>query len=89
MNPAVLIGGGLFVLGALAIVIGGIIFLVEAFKEHILWGLGSIFLPFVGLIFLCMHWNVAKRPFFIKLGGILAAGLGIGIIILANGRISF
>jgi len=52
--------------------VGGIWLLVVAFKESVWWGLGSLLLPFVGLIFAIMHWQVAKRPFLISLaGGIL------------------
>lgn len=41
----------------------GIKLLILAFKESVLWGLGSIFIPFVGLIFVIMHWEQAKGPF--------------------------
>jgi hypothetical protein len=53
----------LYLVGALIAFVYGILFLVEAFKVHIGWGLGCIFLPIVSLIFLIMHWDVAKRPF--------------------------
>jgi hypothetical protein len=61
---------GLLIIGSLVSLVGGIMFLIAAFKESIWWGLGSIFIPIVSLIFLFMHWSVAKRPFFINLAGL-------------------
>ena len=58
--------GGLILLVA---AVFGIMLLVEAFKVHVLWGLGSIFVPFVSLIFVIMHWQVAKKPFLWNLLG--------------------
>ena len=40
--------------------------------ESILWGLGCIFVPFVSLIFLIMHWDTAGKPFLIQLAGVVA-----------------
>ena len=62
--------GGLLYLVALVF---GIMLLVQAFKVHVLWGLGSLFVPFVGLIFAIMHWPQAKKPFLGALGATLAA----------------
>jgi hypothetical protein len=36
---------------------------VIAFKEHILWGLGSLFVPLVIIVFGIMYWDKAKKPF--------------------------
>ena len=47
--------------------IGGLVFwiqiLIVAFKKHIGWGLGSLFIPFVGLVFVFMKWQETKTPF--------------------------
>lgn len=47
--------------------IGGLVFwiqiLIVAFKKHIGWGLGSLFIPFVGLVFVFMNWQETKTPF--------------------------
>ncbi len=51
--------------------------LIAAFKESILWGLGCIFIPIVSLIFIIMHWPVAKKPFFIELAGVILMFIGI------------
>ncbi len=59
--------------------VGAIMILIEAFKEHILWGLGSLFVPFVSLVFIVMHWNVSKKGFFIWLAGLPLYGIGIAL----------
>lgn len=68
----------LLILGMILGVVGGIWLLVVAFKESVWWGLGSLLLPFVSLIFVIMHWQVSKKPFLISLvGGVL---LGIAAV---------
>ena len=59
--------GILLIIGYLLLFIGGLLFLVEMFKESILWGLGGMFISPVSLIFLIMHWDAAKRPFLLQL----------------------
>lgn len=50
-------------IGGIALFIFSIMLLIEAFKESVLWGLGYLFVPFVSLIFVIMHWDKAKGPF--------------------------
>ena len=69
----------LVILGGIAMFVGGIWLLVEAFKESILWGLGSIFIPFVSLVFVIMHWDVSKTPFLIQIGGLVLLIAGVVI----------
>jgi len=57
----------LIVIGLIIAVVYGIILLIKAFQTHILWGLGSLFVPFVSLVFVIMHWDVAKKPFLMGL----------------------
>ena len=52
------------------IVVGGILLLIEAFKEGIIWGLSCLLISPVALIFTILHWDVAKKPFFIQLFGV-------------------
>ena len=52
------------------IVVGGILLLIEAFKEGIIWGLACLLISPVALIFTILHWDVAKKPFFIQLFGV-------------------
>ena len=59
----------LMVIGAIISLVYGIILLIRAFQAGILWGLGYIFIPFVSLIFVIVHWEDAKSPF---LKGLLA-----------------
>lgn len=58
------------ILGAICIFIGIIIaiifgfqLLILAFKTSIWWGLGYLFVPFVGIIFVVANWNETKTPF--------------------------
>ncbi|MCI5209174.1 MAG: hypothetical protein D3910_10355 [Candidatus Electrothrix sp. ATG2] len=51
------------VIGLLIALFYGIKLLIMAFKTSILWGLGYIFVPFVSLIFIFMHWEKTKSPF--------------------------
>lgn len=53
----------LLVIGAVIGLVFGIQLLILAFRTSILWGLGYIFIPFVSLIFVIVHWNEAKTPF--------------------------
>jgi len=66
-----------FFLGAVVAIVSGIWLLFLAFKEHILWGLGSLLVPFVSLIFVIMHWRKSWRPFVFSLAGtgMMVAGL--------------
>ena len=54
----------------------GIILLVKAFQTSVWWGLGYIFVPFVSLIFVIAHWQVAKKPFLMSLTSIPFIVLG-------------
>lgn len=61
--------------GVLFSIIGGIWILVLAFRTSVLWGLGSFFVPFVGLIFVIKHWHEAKAAFLISLVGSIMYGI--------------
>lgn len=69
----------LLLVGALIACVGSIWLLVKAFQTSILWGLGSLFVPFVQLIFVIMNWAECKKPFLILLGGAVLCGIGIAI----------
>lgn len=58
------------------ILVGGIMMLIEAFRESILWGIACLLLPVVSLFFLIVHWNVAKKGFFVQL-------IGLAVLVLA------
>lgn len=58
-----IIGLMLIGIGAIIAMIYGIILMVKSFQVSIWWGLGYIFIPLVSLIFIIVHWQVAKDPF--------------------------
>lgn len=66
----------LIYLGLIICIIGAIGFLIVAFKNSILWGLGCFFLAPVSLIFLIMNWHEAKNPFFLQLLGLAVIFVG-------------
>lgn len=59
----------LLMIGLLVSLIGGIWLLVVAFQESVWWGLGSLFLTPVAIVFVILHWQVSKKPFLISLAG--------------------
>ena len=71
------IGGIIAIIGVIIMIIGFIMLLIVAFKKNIWWGLGSIFVPFVALIFLIMNWQKGKKSFFIWLAGFVLYIVGI------------
>jgi hypothetical protein len=76
----------LYALGGLIVTVGGIWLLVAAFRVSVIWGLGSLFVPFISLAFVITHWPEAKRPFLVQLVGclIVVAGLGLGFATLGQ-----
>ena len=75
----------LYFIGLIISLVGGIWILVNAFKTSIWWGLGSLFVPFVSLIFLITHWAVAKRPFLISVAGLVLAIVGAAVAAAGGG----
>lgn len=64
-------------LGGLIAFIGGIWLLVVTFKKSILWGIGSLLLPIVGLVFVILNWDLTKKPFLVYLAGIVLLVIGL------------
>ena len=62
-------GTGLFVVGLLVAIAGWLMVVVAAFRESVGWGIGSLLVPLVALIFVITHWQDARRGFFTQLGG--------------------
>ncbi len=71
-----IVGSILFGIGGIIALVCGIWLLVIAFKTSVWWGLGYIFVPFVSLIFVIVHWSVAKKPFLYSLVGAVLMILG-------------
>ena len=55
------------VIGSLIALVYGILLLVKAFQVSILWGLAYLLIPFAALVFIIVHWEVAKKPFLMSL----------------------
>ena len=68
----------LFYIGIGIFIIGGIGTLIAAFKESLLWGLGCLLFTPISLVFLVLHWQEAKNPFFLQLAGLAVVLLGAG-----------
>ncbi|WP_257227369.1 hypothetical protein [Acinetobacter sp. YH12070] len=58
-------------LGLAIILIGGLGFLIAAFKTSILWGLGCLLFYPISIVFLILYWQDARNPFFLQLIGSL------------------
>jgi hypothetical protein len=71
-----ILGALLLFVGFAVAAVGGIWLIVVAFQESVLWGLGTLFIPLVGLAFVIAHWDAAKRPFLVNIGGGLLIALG-------------
>ena len=78
-----IVGFVLLAIGGIAAFITGILILVEAFKESLLWGLGSLIVPFVILIFVLTHWSETGKLFLYNIAatavmivGTVIAGVG-------------
>lgn len=62
----------LLLIGLVIFVLGGIAFLIAAFRTSVFWGVGCLFLAPVQIFYLVMHWSDAKKPFFIQVvGGVI------------------
>jgi hypothetical protein len=56
-------GLALTVLGSIAMFVFTIQILITAFKTSPAWGLASLFIPFVILVFVAKNWVATKTPF--------------------------
>ncbi|MFN0069046.1 MAG: hypothetical protein ACKVYV_15595 [Limisphaerales bacterium] len=74
-----LLGTIILWLGLIVMFVGSLWLLIVAFKESRLWGI-LLLLPFIkgiaDIIFVILHWSVAKRPFFTQLAGVAVAIVG-------------
>ena len=61
--------------GTIIVMVGVIKFMMAAFADGALWGIGSLVLPVVALAYLILHWIDAWRP-------ALTATIGYAIVIL-------
>ncbi len=76
----------LVLIGLIIAFIGLILWIIEAFKESIFWGLSGLVFSPVLFLFLIFHWDKAHKPFFINIGGVAIALLGVYI---GGGSVAF
>ncbi|MEO8012128.1 MAG: hypothetical protein ABI650_10825, partial [Dokdonella sp.] len=67
------------VLGLLLIAVGTIWIIVNAFGQSVWWGIGSLLLPFVALIFALMNFAENKLPLLLYIAGIVLFVMGGGV----------
>ena len=79
-----LVLGFFLVVIAVAYLIYFVQFEVAAFRQGIWWGLGTLFLWPVHLVFLVLHWKTVRKPFFGMLACGIIAGAGIGAFFATN-----
>ena len=70
----------LLIVLVIIMLIFGIILLINAFQKSVWWGLGYLFVPFVGLVFVIMHWEMCKTPFLKMLVGAVIYAVGVGFL---------
>ena len=51
-------------------------FIVNAFKVSVVWGLGVILLAPIGLVFLFKNWRENKTSFLLQLAGLVLVVVG-------------
>ena len=51
-------------IGGIIALVFGVMLLIKAFQTSVLWRLRYIFVPFVALVFVIMHWENTKSIFF-------------------------
>ena len=66
----------IILLGIVIFLVGGLFYLVAAFRVSIWWGLACLFIPVVQLFFLIVHWPKARKPFGIQLVGFAVLFVG-------------
>lgn len=77
-----LVAGLLIILaGGLAALVGWILFLREAFRAHVFWGLGCLFFPVVQLVFFIMNIPATWRAVVMQVTGSLAMILGVVLVV--------
>ncbi len=65
MNPII----ALFLVCYGAVIAGGVMCMVAAFRQSLLWGLAYLFVPFASLIFVFAHWEKARTGFKVAVTG--------------------
>lgn len=69
----------MYILGLLLIAVSGIWIIVNAFGQSVWWGIGSLLVPFVALIFALMNFAENKVPMLLYIAGIVLFVMGGGL----------
>jgi len=64
------------IIGLCIFFLGGIMYLIASFKTSLLWGFGCLLITPVTLFYLFFHWDDAKKPFLIQIGGFVIMLIG-------------
>lgn len=64
------------VIGGLVMLVFGVKLLVAAFRTSIGWGVASLLIPFVLLVYVFKNWQATKSDFMGWLGGFVVMALG-------------
>lgn len=68
---------GIWLLGIVSALVGGVWLIVVAFRQELAWGLVILFIPIVGMVlFSINNWQRASRPFYVWAVGIMGLNLG-------------
>ncbi len=68
------------IVGYIICFVGSIMLLIHAFRKSVGWGLASLFIPFVLLVFTFMNWDDCKKGFLVSMAGIVILVVG-GIMV--------
>lgn len=68
-----------FGIGFLVSLAANVWLIVRAFCVGVGWGLAVLFLPIANLVFVFVHWPVARKPFLLGLTGLAAAMVAVGL----------
>ena len=70
------IGYLLLTIGIIACFVGGVMFLVVAYKRSLFWFVGCLFFPIVCWLFFLLNMKATMKPFILQVLGLLLAGMG-------------
>jgi hypothetical protein len=70
------VGVALVLSGIVLMIIGTVMILRAVFRESVLWGLASILIPIMLLLFVVTHWSETKRGVLLQIAGVALFHLG-------------
>lgn len=70
----------LLAVGLIVYLIAGVVLLAKAFKVSASWGIGTLLIPLVGVIFIFKHWDDTKNTFFGIVAGMVLIFAGAAVM---------